>query len=230
MASNPPPRPDQERPTVTETARREQILRGAIVTVNEIGYHRASLAEIARRAGVAKSALMYYFGSKDALMLHVVDEVFGDLGARVEAAACAPQDPIGRLRAYAESYLAHVLEHRAEVAAALDIVLSHRGVDGVPLYQMVDEEDTALLRAILREGLESGVFRARSLDAAVSIAEGLLDVMISSARSATADELTALSREIQEFLLRGLGAEPDTRTAGEEEELPRLDSNQQPAG
>ncbi|WP_262927890.1 TetR/AcrR family transcriptional regulator [Microbacterium sp. NIBRBAC000506063] len=151
---------------------------------------------------------MYYFGSKDALMLHVVEDVFGELGARVEAAACMPHEPVDRLRAYAETYFTHVLEHRWEVAAALDIVLSHRGVDGVPLYQMVDEEDTALLRSILREGLESGVFRASSLDAAVSIVEGLLDLTISSARNATDADLTTLSREIQEFLFRGLGAEP----------------------
>lgn len=208
MTPTPPSPADQNRPTITETARRAQILRGAITTVNEIGYHGASLAEIARRAGVAKSALVYYFGSKDALMLHVVEDVFGELGARVEAAACTPQEPVDRLRAYAETYLAHVLEHRWEVAAALDIVLSHRGVDGVPLYQMVDEEDTALLRSILHEGLESGVFRASSLDAAVSIVEGLLDVTISSARNTTDADLTTLSREIQEFLFRGLGADP----------------------
>ena len=52
-------------PTFTETARRAQILACAIGAIAESGYGRASLAEIARRAGVSKGVVSYYFTSKD---------------------------------------------------------------------------------------------------------------------------------------------------------------------
>jgi TetR/AcrR family fatty acid metabolism transcriptional regulator len=59
-------------PTFTETARRAQILRCAIEAIAESGYGRASLAEIARRAGVSKGVVSYYFASKDELLAQVV--------------------------------------------------------------------------------------------------------------------------------------------------------------
>lgn len=48
-----------------ESARRRQLIEAAVATVNDVGYHRASLAEIAGRAQIAKSAVAYYFSSKE---------------------------------------------------------------------------------------------------------------------------------------------------------------------
>jgi len=194
--------------TFIETARRDQILQGAIATVNEIGYHRASLAEIARRTGVAKSAIVYYFGSKDALLLHVFEHVYIALDAAVEAAVAAETTPTGRLRAYAQSYLAHIDGHRHEMAAGLDIVVSHRGADGVPLYLTGTDDDTALLRSILATGMDAGEFRRMPLPAAVLLVEGLLDVVITPVQRDVDAELAPLSEEILTFLFRGLGVAP----------------------
>lgn len=198
--------PQGRTPTFTEAARREQIVRCAITTVTELGYHRTSLAEIAKRATVAKSAIVYYFGSKDALLLHVLDHVFSALGAEVEAAVAAEQTPQARLRAYAETYLAHVAAHRAEMAAGVEIVVSHRGSDGVPLYLAGTDEDTALLRSILAEGMDSGAFRPMPLPAAVAIAENLLDLAITTVQRDLDAELGPLTDEIVTFLFRGLTA------------------------
>ena len=195
---------DRRGPTFTETARREQIMRGAIDAVNELGYHGASLSEIARHSGVAKSALVYYFGSKDALLLHVVDGVYSALGGAIDTAVAAERAPADRLRAYAESYLDHVGTHRLELTAASDIVVSHRGPDGVPLYLATEDEDTALLRAILTSGMEAGVFRAMSLPAAVAIVETMLDLAITAVQRRIDADLGTLSREIVDFIFRGL--------------------------
>lgn len=198
-------RADPTRQTITEAARRAQIVAGAIATVNQIGYHRASLAEIAERAGVAKSAIVYYFGSKDALLLHVLDEVFGRLGVEVAAAVARSVGPVARLRAYAETYLDHVDAHRHAVAAAVHIVVSHRGADGVPLYLTGSPDDSALLRAILREGIEQGLFRAIPLEDAVRLAENTIDLAITTVQRDPESELDTLKPETVEFLFRGLG-------------------------
>lgn len=196
----------QEEPhqTFTETARRAQIIQSAIATVNELGYHRASLAEIAKRAPVAKSAIAYYFGSKDALLLHVLDQVFSALGSAVEASVARAAAPDARLRAYAESYLDHVSVHRHEVAAGVTIVVSHRGTDGVPLYLATSDEDTALLRSILSDGMSAGVFREMPFASAVTIVESLLDIAITTVQQDLASDLTTLNAEIINFIFRGL--------------------------
>lgn len=195
---------DEHQQTFTEAARRVQIIQGAITTINQIGYHRASLAEIAMLSHVAKSAIVYYFGSKDTLLLHVVDSVFSGMGTAVENAVAAKTAPGERLLAYAESYLSYVDAHRHEVAAGVTIVLSHRGADGIPMYLTRSDEDTALLRSILSDGMEANVFRHMPLDAAVDIAESLLDIAITTVQRDLDSDLIELAPQITTFLFRGL--------------------------
>lgn len=205
---------EESQQTFTETARRAQIIQSAIAAVNELGYHKASLAEIAKRAQVAKSAIVYYFGSKDTLLLHVLEHVFSALGTAIETAVEAAATPDGRLRAYAESYLAHVNTHRREVAAGVTIVLSHREADGTPLYLQETDEDTALLRSILSEGMEAGILRPMPLHTAATITDSLLDVAVSAVQRDLDADLSKLTPEIMTFLFAGLMTE-----------RPRQDSN-----
>lgn len=193
-------------PTFTEAARRAQIIAATIATMNDLGYHRTSLAEIAEHAGVAKSAIVYYFGSKEHLLMQLLEQTFSALGAAVEAAVSAESSPAGRLRAYAESYLAHVDAHRTEVAAAVTIVVSHRDADGTPMYLIEREEDTALLRSILSSGMDAGVMRRMPLVDAVHITESLLDLAITTVQRDREADLTTLIPEILRFLCLGLAS------------------------
>ena len=220
----------REQPTLVEAARREQIVKGTIAAVNELGYHRASLSEIARRAGVAKSALVYYFGSREALLMSVIDQIFTQLDDDIEAAVAEHSAPVDRLNAYARAYTHHVHTHRQEMAAGIEIVLSHRDEKGTPLYLIVGEDDRRLLSGILEEGIEKGDFRGIPLPVATVMVEGLIDLVITEIQRDADADLTPLAEEIMPFILRGLGADPHPGTAPGKEELPRLDSNQQPAG
>lgn len=194
--------------TFTETARRAQLIGAAIATVNEIGYHRASLSAIAERAGVAKSAIVYYFSSKESLLLSVVEDVFTRLDEAITPLVLAQTDPAAQLRTYARAYLAHVDTHRAEVTAGIEIVVSHRTDDGTPLYLTGTAEDTKLLRDILTAGMDAGVFRRMSLDFAVSIVEALLDVWTTDLQRDLNAELDALGEETIVILMQGLAASP----------------------
>jgi len=66
----------QDARSFVETARRQQIVECAIDAIAEVGYGRASLAEVARRAGVSKSLLLYHFAGKDELVDEVVRAVY----------------------------------------------------------------------------------------------------------------------------------------------------------
>lgn len=190
--------------TFTEKARRAQIVQAAIDTVNQVGYPRASIAEIARRAGVAKSAIVYYFGTKDTLLLHVVEHVYTELDKVLVQSVAPHSEPAARLRAYAEAYLAHLDAHRAEMAAGTEIVVSHRGADDVPLYLTGTDEDSALLREILSDGMERGVFRPIPLLIAVSLIESLLDLATTELQRDLTANLTDLLPEIVTIIFRGL--------------------------
>lgn len=191
-------------PTFTETARRAQIVEAAIVTLNDLGYHRASLAEIARRAGVAKSALLYYFGSRDALLLHVMDVVYTGLDEAVAARVAAEKTPEEQLRGYAEAYVAYVDGHRAALTAGTEIVVAHRDPDGVPLYLTGSDEDSARLQSILAAGMDAGVFRRMPLSVALRLVEALVDLPIFAVQRDPDADLTDIGREMVDFVMRGL--------------------------
>ncbi|RGE23800.1 TetR/AcrR family transcriptional regulator [Leucobacter sp. wl10] len=201
------PSPDLASRTFTENARRAQIITAAITTVNEIGYHRASLSEIAVRAGVAKSAIVYYFGARDRLLLSVVDQVFTDLGQEVAQVILAETNPVTQLKAYLRAYLNYVGSHRAEVTAGIEIVVAHRTEDGTPLYLTGTEEDSRIIRDILAGGMDAGVFRQMPLSVAVSIVEAVLDVGVTEVQRDRSVDLTPFVDETVAFVLQGLRVE-----------------------
>lgn len=53
-------------------AKREAILDAALTVFGQSGFHGASLREIARECGVSHQSLMYYFPTKDELLLAVL--------------------------------------------------------------------------------------------------------------------------------------------------------------
>src|ERR1700683_5866157 len=110
--------------TFIETARRAQIMAAAIDVIAELGYGQASLARIAERAGTSKGGICYHYNGKDDLLREVVAELTAKgrayLAPRLEAESTGP----GMLRAYIESNLAFVLEHRNHVAAVVDFALN----------------------------------------------------------------------------------------------------------
>ena len=117
-------------PTFTETARRAQILACAIEAITESGYGRASLAEIARRAGVSKGVVSYYFTSKDELLAQVVVDVYRRAGAAIAARTDAETDPSAVLTAYVEANLAFLGRHPADIRAVTEIVMNRGAPSG----------------------------------------------------------------------------------------------------
>jgi AcrR family transcriptional regulator len=62
-------------PSKKQSATRGQIVDGAIACILELGFYRASTNEIARRANVSWSSIQHYFGSREALLLGVLEEL-----------------------------------------------------------------------------------------------------------------------------------------------------------
>lgn len=76
--------------TLTERARRSQLIDATIDLVAEKGYAGASLAGIAQNAGITKAAVLYHFPSKAHLVRaayeHVIGALVEEVGGAVESA------------------------------------------------------------------------------------------------------------------------------------------------
>jgi AcrR family transcriptional regulator len=79
-------------------ATRRKVLDAVIESVLDVGYYKASSNEIARRAGVTWGAIQHLFGSREALMLDVLDDRWAYLQERVATAKISGSTLEDRLR------------------------------------------------------------------------------------------------------------------------------------
>lgn len=116
--------------TFIETARRNQIVAAAIDTIAEVGYARASFARIAARARISPGLISYHFAGKDDLIEQVVRDVLAEAAAYMQPRIRAETTGPGMLRAYIESNLAFIGDHRNHMAAILEIARNAITEDG----------------------------------------------------------------------------------------------------
>lgn len=128
-------RSNRVRPTFTEKARRDQIIAAAIELIAAEGYLNASIARIAGRAGVAKSAVLYYFSGKDDLVTAIVEHVFARGAAMIIPAVAVETTASGKLTAYIRANCAFLDTHRAAAVAMYEILTGFRTHDGLRLDQ-----------------------------------------------------------------------------------------------
>jgi AcrR family transcriptional regulator len=79
---------------VPRAQREQQIVAHAVDEFAANGYAGASMARIARRAGISKPLIYQYFGSKDGLFLTCLHEVAGGLLARLDEAELSVDDTV----------------------------------------------------------------------------------------------------------------------------------------
>ncbi len=131
--------------TFVETARRAQIVAAAIDTIAEVGFARASFARIASRLGISRGLISYHFAGKDDLIKQVVTEVLEQGKAYMRPRILAQASTgSGFLRAYIESNLAFMREHRNHVVAIVEIARGGLTADGQQRFYADADVDEAV--------------------------------------------------------------------------------------
>ncbi|WP_228001242.1 TetR/AcrR family transcriptional regulator [Nocardia australiensis] len=143
-----------------EEARRRQIIASAVEVISEVGYGNASLARIAKHAGVSKGVISYHFEGKDDLMTQLVIQLYVSGAEYMVPLIAAAEGARNRLRAYLESNLSFIEANRNYVAAMTDVVMNLRDSEGKRTFDDPNGEREILdpLVLMLREGQEGGDF------------------------------------------------------------------------
>jgi AcrR family transcriptional regulator len=139
--------------TFIGNARRRQFVDCATEALVEVGFAGASIAEVARRAGVAKSVVLYHFSSRSELMEAVVDQLYGDAVQPIHAAVDAAPTARERVLAYVRACVQFTWTHQTEAKAVLEVARNLRRPDGSPRYTA---REGAHLVAFVQELLEAG--------------------------------------------------------------------------
>lgn len=165
----PPPKVRSE--SFTRTARKAQIVTAAIDVIAEVGFARASIRKIADRVGVAMSAVLYHFGSKDNLVDAIVEHMYRTMLTEVAPAVEAEATATGKLHAYIRSAVGYFGTNRVALKALASLGTTYVPSDGRRFEelglsadlaeQLVVLDPTPILAAGQRDG-EFGEFPVQS--------------------------------------------------------------------
>ena len=97
--------PMARRSTARGAARRRQILDGALAAIRERAVADVQLTAIADRAGLKPSHVLYYFASRDEVLVAAAAHAEEALSAGRSERLRAIADPTARLREYVAAYL-----------------------------------------------------------------------------------------------------------------------------
>ncbi|GAA2175901.1 TetR/AcrR family transcriptional regulator [Agrococcus versicolor] len=153
---------------------RAGILAVAVATFIEHGYDATSIALLAERLGLSKSAIYHHFASKEALLAAALDAALGGLEAVV-----SESEAVG---GPAEDRLAHVLRGAVHVLVArlpeVTLLLRVRGNTAVERDAVRRRRDfDRAMQALVVEAQDAGAVRA---DVDARIVERLLFGMVNS--------------------------------------------------
>ncbi|NKQ25498.1 TetR/AcrR family transcriptional regulator [Streptomyces galbus] len=84
---------------------REEVLAAAMAMIAERGLEQLTMAALGREVGMSSGHLLYYFGSKDELLLRTLEWSEGRLGAERARLLARPGTARDRLAAYVDLYV-----------------------------------------------------------------------------------------------------------------------------
>jgi AcrR family transcriptional regulator len=109
-------------------ARRQAILGAAAAMLAEMPVAEVTLNELSRRAGLAKSNVLRYFESREAVLLELLDSAWQDWLARLEADLAGAVEPAAPLGERADRLAATVAASLAARPMLCDLVSAQAAV------------------------------------------------------------------------------------------------------
>ena len=181
MSTSQPDAPAKTR-TFTQLKRRDQLVDCTIDAIVELGFPRASVAEVARRAGVSKGVVTYHFPAKDDLIQAVIADVLGSMTEHM-ASRLLPAEP----EKFPERFIAaditawveYFRTHTRSVIALVRIYNSFRDESGEPDPAFhVRADEIAVMTRILTLGQARGTLGSFSAAVVAASVKALLDDLL----------------------------------------------------
>ncbi len=186
---------------------RLSILEAARELFTRYGYKKTTMEDIAQALGKGKSSLYYYFKNKEEIFQAVIDSEEEILFSKLRAVVDSELSPQEKMRKYVEVRMETLRElenyHKAiseDMIAGFDF-LDHMKGRG-------EKEETALIKEILDEGVDSEMFMVKNSQLAafaISTAlKGLEFPLFRSPESKSFDDLKGQIPNASNILFYGL--------------------------
>ncbi|GGX27904.1 TetR family transcriptional regulator [Streptomyces noursei] len=202
--------PTEPERSLIEKVRRAQIIEAAIDVIAVRGFAKASMAQIAERAGVSKGVISYHFAGKNELIERTVEQIYDGLGAFV-ASRLAGEGETGTaawLRIYIGSLAEHMADHRTQLIALGEIFTQFRTENGELRYGIASSESLfAHLEEVFRAGQQRGELRAFDARVMAVSLQAAIDDMFAYWSVHPDHDLAAHARELTDLFWHATRAE-----------------------
>ena len=193
---------------------RATLLRVGLELVAERGINGFTLREVARRAGVSHAAPYHHFADRGALVRAIVAESYGALAAALEDAASeGADDPLARIQAMGEGYVAFALANPDRYRLMFRTELAGEGSDADDVDRAGAEAFGALVGAVEAAhragGLADDADVSSTAAACWATVHGVASLLIDGALGIRADQpdrARQLASRLIGITLRGLRA------------------------
>jgi len=181
-AGSPSPSPDCPKWQRRPQSRPREILDAAVAAFSQTGYDGATIADVARRAGVSPGLVVHYFHSKAELFEAVIEERFVGFVAGEEALLAANR---GSYRDLLHQLVRRLWEHlwqpgTIELAMLVKAERSEFPEAIRTLFRELSERWRRLFEAVLEAGAQRGEFRVSGPHAARVIGAAIAGAVESS--------------------------------------------------
>lgn len=182
---------------------RDRILEAAAEIFSQKGFHAASMQDIAGAVSLQKASLYHHVSSKQEILLSLLDKALDILIDRMASVVEQPLPPEEKLRQAIISYLAALTQHQ-HLASVL--LLEHRSLAPDLQSRHIPRRNRfeALWRALIQEGIDSGVFCCVEPGLAARSLLGVMNWTITWYRADGPLSAEEIAEEYWNFFMRGL--------------------------
>ncbi|MCB9678594.1 MAG: TetR/AcrR family transcriptional regulator [Alphaproteobacteria bacterium] len=200
---------------LSEAERRAQILRAARSVFVEKGFLAARVEDIARRAGLSKGAVYFYFASKREVFMALVGEEHENTYSFLDQAETDHRPAVVKLLDLGQKYLDYFAGLKSPPRFFLMMTeMAVRDDEIREECQAVHQRFTDACTRILAQGMDEGAFRHGDPIAMAAMLKAMIDGMAGqSAIGIRPDQERLLKGGIQ-FVLHGILAPPPVARGG----------------
>lgn len=202
-------------PTTPPPTTRDLILDAAGTLLGRFGYHKTTMDDLAREAGVARRTLYLHFKSKDEIFLERIDRVVARLIEELRGIARSSAPAEDRLRRMLLSRVMFRFDTVRGYAQSLDEIFQALREPYLQRREGYFAAESAVFVSVLEDGHACGEFApmdvhetARSLIAATS---SLLPYALSPRELGSRREVERITARIADIVIAGL-RKPGTRS------------------
>ena len=191
---------------------RDTIIEAAIHLFNQNGYHATSMRDIARAIDIQKPSLYHHFNSKEDILLAILESGMDRLISDLEAIVESSLDCRNKLQAAIQAHAQIIADNPAGAAV---FMREDRGLGESYLSKYLDKRDhfERLIRQIVQEGTDTGLFRETDIAITVQALLGMVNWMTRWYRPEGRLTAEQIAERFSDLFLFGLLAPADKETS-----------------